>query len=471
MSVPRSLLFVVLTCVLVVGVGIVANPWIIQPDASFDPVGDGILIGLGVIALVACVVAWVMRLRAWRSESAVTLTTEPGAVESGAAAWSWLERALFLGIVALWIAMFWPRWSDPQLSTDDGLYIAAAATWADTRANLFTPFAEHLCPVPRVWTWLICAAFDEADWPRALATSGLALFASTFPLLYLFVRREFHSPALALVAVSLFALTPVHHEIVRWYSASQWSWSFGLLLASLLVVQSNRDGVARWQLALSFVLAAIGPFFYLVGLLIGPVTAVYLAARRDRDGRAVRLTRCVLPLAGTATFLAFFVPLKLVSVLASSSYGGNPALSSIDPLGGALYGVRCVVDLLVLRNLGCARDALLSRAAYATLFMLTAVALVELVRRARRPRFVLVGCALVILSYAISLPFRAWVEYSDFLDWTRYQLYPQLGVVLLVSGALATHGPEWLAAHALTGRCVFVVLALATAQFVVHVIA
>jgi hypothetical protein len=110
------------------------------------------------------------------------------------------------------------------------------------------------------------------------------------------------------------------------------------------------------------------------------------------------------------------------------------------------------------------------RAVYAATFLLTAVASIEFVRRAPRPRPVIVGYSLIAFSYLISLPFRAWVQYDSFLDWTRYQFFPQIGVAFIVCGAAATWGPAWLSAPELSRRSVLAVLALAAAQSAIHII-
>jgi len=460
---------VLLALAILIGFGIILNPWIVRGDGSSDPVGDGVLTAFGVAGVAWCGVACLVRLRSERAAGHDEPAVTPDPPEAGPVTWT--ELALHLVVVALWVAMFWRRWSDPNLSTDDNIYIALSRNWQVTRDNLFAPFAEHLCPVTRLWTWLVCSVVDEQHRARALATSGLVLFAATFPPLAVFVRREWGSPALSLIAVSLFALTRVHDEVVMWYSASQWCWSLLLLLSSLLVAQSNASRGSTPAVAVCVILAAVGPFFYLVGLLVGPVTAVYLAcSRRGSDARAIPIWRSALPLAGTAAFLAVFVPMRLVGVLSHASYGGTLAIHSVAPLRGVLYGLRSTADLLMLRNLGSDYHSLLSRAVYAALFFAAVFGVVTLIRRTNSPRPVLVGCVLVLLSYAITLPFRAWVQYADFVEWTRYQLFPQLGVVFVVCGAVVTWCSRWLTGPELSPRGVCFVLLLACIQFAIHAI-
>jgi hypothetical protein len=145
-------------------------------------------------------------------------------------------------------------------------------------------------------------------------------------------------------------------------------------------------------------------------------------------------------------------------------------MEAISVTQGVLFGVRSTVDLLVMRNVGVQYPRRLPRVAYAVVFPLLVAGVGELIRRAGIPGPAMLGFGLILLSYSVTLPFRAWVYYESFLSWTRYQLFPQLGVVLIVCAALFEFGPRFLRERSLsTGRVLFV-LAVTVAQFAVHAI-
>ena len=81
----------------------------------------------------------------------------------------------------------------------------------------------------------------------------------------------------------------------------------------------------------------------------------------------------------------------------------------------------------------------------------------------------MLGCVCVVFSYALTLPFRSWVQYDAIVNgWTRYQLFPQLGVVLILCGVLKQLGPEWLSSSNLSLRNVLLVAGVVTLKFLLH---
>ena len=301
--------------------------------------------------------------------------------------------------------------------------------------------------------------------------AGMVLFAGAFVPLFVFVRRECNSPAMGLIAVSIFALTPVHREVVVWYSASQWCWALVLLLIALLMVPAGVERMTAWRLGGVVLLASIAPLSYAVGLLVCPITSVYLIVRRCAGKLAARPAFCALPALATVAVVLALACWKGPDIARRAKYGGRRPVDAIAPLGGVLYGVRSTVDILLLRNLGFGSDSRLPRVCYAVAFPIVIFALGELIRKSIRPCLLILGWTLILLPYAMMLPFRAWLQYEHYLSWSRYQLFPQLGVALIVCGALAEFGPRWLRDPALSARQVAVVLSLAIVQFLVHEVA
>ena len=460
---------VLIVLVLASVVGLVLNPWVVKPYWMSDPVGDGILIALGLAGIAWCSGVCLARLRGACDCSSADVPAADLSTLSPRRHWPIV--AVWSVILVLWLAMFRERWSRPEIKYDDYHYITIGATWSSTTRNLFNPFNEHFCVPTRLLTWGLCATVEPSRLPGALAVAGMLLFASAFVPLFVFVRRECNSPAMGLLAVSIYALTPVHQEVVMWYSASQWCWALVLLLVALLMVPAGVVRMTAWRLGGVVLLAAIAPFTYAVGLLVGPVTSLYLIVRRCVGQLAARPACCVLPALATVVVVLTLACWKGPDIARRAKYGGRRPADAIAPLSGVLYGMRSTVDTLVLRNLGFRPVSRLPRVCYAVVFLIVIFGLGELIRRAVRPGLLILGWTLVLLPYAMMLPFRVWVQYEDFTLWSRYQLFPQLGVALIVCGAVAEFGPRWLRGPVLSARQITIVLSLAIVQFLVHQVA
>ena len=448
----------------VIGLLILLCPWFIHLGALYDPFGDGMLIVVGLQGIAWCTWVVASRIRECRSESTgETENDSPAVGRIGL-----IEILLLAFVGGLWLALFWGRVRDPVLLADDYQYVRVASSWETTFQDLFTPFAEHYCVITRLFTCLLCTSISPPAWPRALGLSGMGLFLVSLLLFHWFVRQEFRSPTMALIASSLFGLTTVHREVIQWYSASQWCWGVLLLFASLLIIQSNRADFKGWRIVAVGILAAIAPFNYSVGFLVGPLSAIYLACHSRIDRKPLRLEYCLVPLLATLPFLLVsFLP-RVAEKFTHATQGGWPVSEAIAPIRGVVYGVRSTVDLLVLRNCGAGRIIGQPTFLYAVPFLLGAYAVGELIRRTPRPCGAILGCALVIIPYAVVLPFRGWVRYEDVIDWSRYQLFPQIGVALLVCSLCATLGPDWVVAPTLSLRHAILVVACATALFMLH---
>jgi hypothetical protein len=469
----RKAQFTLLAAVLFVGFGLIANPWIVNPDSMYDPVGEGILILEGTLGLSWLVACCISKLKT------VEHSVQTAPVPSGSyadnlhgckrdAGQYLVVSLLLLYIGSLWLNLFWHRWNEPILRLDDFDYIAIARTWSTTSRHLLTPYNEHICVPTRLLTWALCGFVDESQWPRALARAGMALSVMPWIPLGWFVHRELGSPTLALLAVSFFALTTIHQEVVLWYSASQWNWALLLTLATLLVLQSRDPDLVGWRVATSGILAAIGPLCYTIGISAGLLGTVYLFVRWRLGLTAISFWRCTVPLLGTAACLLVLVPSKAHGILDRASYGGKSVAQASSVPKGVLYGLRSTVDQLVLGNLGFDEGPKKTRVLYAMMFMVVVFGIGESIRRDDLPVLPVVGCAFVVIPYALTLPFRTWVQYDEILRWTRYQLFPQVGFALVVCGVLAAWGPRWLLNERLSVRHVLLVVLVATGLWLVH---
>src|SRR3990172_2205659 len=160
-NVPRRYLWVLAT-VLVLLIGIPLNPWVVRPSGQYDPIGDGILIVEGALAVVWCLAVCWMGVRRCRAAASLGSTLE-AARPARTSARERVKIALLLAyVLALWLALHWQRLCEPELKVDDYHYVEIAASWDETRRNLFTPYNEHLCVLTRLFTWSICVAVDAA---------------------------------------------------------------------------------------------------------------------------------------------------------------------------------------------------------------------------------------------------------------------------------------------------------------------
>jgi hypothetical protein len=468
MTSSRRIQLLVLGAFLYIGFGLVANPWVVGPDNMYDPVGESLLIIEGVIGLGWIAACWISRLRAAEVAVQREIVSSDSRADGMGPGQRVVMSLVLLYIALLWLTLFWKRWHEPTLQFDDFDYIALARTWPDTYQNLLTPYNEHICVPTRLLTWLICAFVDESHWSQALVRAGMALCALTWLPLMWFVHRETGSPTLALLSVSFFALTTTHQEVVMWYSASQWCWAVLVTVSTLLVLQSNEGELPLWRLATSAVLAGIGPLCYMVGGVAGPIGTAYLIARRQLRLSTMSLGRCALPLLGTLICVLLLVPFKAPGILKKASYRGKSIAQASSVSQGILYVLRSTVDQLLLRNLGVDSGPRRTRVRYAAIFFVIALALGEFVRCSDRPILLLLGCAFVIMPYALMLPFRAWVQYDTFLEWTRYQLFPQIGFALVVCSVLARWGPHWVLDKRIDLRHVLLIILIATWQRLVH---
>lgn len=455
-SLPGRVRVLLAGIALFAGPGIIANPFVVMPSTMHDPVGDGILVVEGLLGI-----AWWLfvcgRYGGWRKPEAlddqwptqqtldVPCPTPPITIVGPAR--PCLTTTLLAGcvLVPLWLAMHWNRVTEPRLFVDDFHYVDVARSFTRTWSNLLTPFNEHVCVLTRLFTWLGCCLSGDSDPARVLAYGGMALFSVCAIVFFVYLVRETGNAILAWAGTGLFLFSAAHREIVNWYSASQWSWALLLMLGNLVLLQRSGIRSSGRRLVATAALSAVACFNFAVGAFVGPISAIYLLLKSPGESPPLaRWSRCGVPVVGTVVALAVLIPLKAPQVLAAASYGGRAAADAIAPFRGVLYGVRSVVDLLFLKNLGIDVVGPSPRVVYVIGFALAVFAGGELVRLSRRPAVPALGGSIILFADAVTLPFRAWVQYESYVQWTRYQLFPQLGVALLAVTAMDLFVPrEW----------------------------
>lgn len=329
----------------------------------------------------------------------------------------------------------------PMVRADDFPILMDSWTWEAASANFWQPFNEHVMPLGRVSTWcLVMLAGSPTGLPLATALQGPLAVLLGMVLLFVFVRRETGGPLPALAAMILFGVSSVYGEAVSWFAASFTVLALDTIVLALLAAQRWRQS-GRWPfLALSAVWVALAPGWFASGILAGPLCSLYLLPwGNPRKAWWSRFLQALVPLLGSAAFLAVSLPLTARHIMHLPHYVGKTALEAFHPLIGLEYTGRALVDNLALGVIGVCGYPLPRGVVVGGLLVLAGGA-AWWWRRAPRPRLLLLGLGFILSSYWLIYSARAEWSYEDqMVSWTRYNLFPQLGLALFIAGGLA-HG-------------------------------
>jgi hypothetical protein len=357
--------------------------------------------------------------------------------------------ALRLGVAACVAALALHAYTiaRPMLYFDDFVILRQSYTWQSAWDGLWLPQNEHTMPLGRLSTWaLIQLAGRPSALPLVAALQGPLAVVAGMGLLYRFVRRELGHPFYGLAAMAVFGITGVYQQAVSWFAASFSVLTLDTLLLALLAAQSWRQ-CRRWHhLVLSALWCALAPGWFASGVLAGPVCCLYLF-RRDGDQRSgirhlIPDPRSLIPLLGTVAFLAVSLPHTREHIQHLPHYGDKTAVQAFDPLVGLWYTGAGVVENLALGLFGIT--------GVSCPIVLLPVALALLIaggawwwQPVAERRLALLGLGLIVLGYLLAYGARAqWIisgEPMNAPNWSRYNLLPQLGLVLLLTGGL----PRW----------------------------
>jgi hypothetical protein len=297
---------------------------------------------------------------------------------------------------------------------------------------------------------LVIAADDVTSLPLAAALQGPIAVLLGMVLVYFLVARELGHGFYGLVAMILFGVTLKYNEAVFWYAASFAVLALDTTLLALLSAQRWRLHGRAGDLALAALWSGLAPGWFAIGVLAGPLCCLYLVPGRSQMRQAGRAPFCLarfqwlVPLAGTAFFLALSVPQNLHAIQHAEHFQGKSATEAFQPGAGLALSARILVDNLVFGFIafGVTCPPL---AAWA-LVLLLALAVIWWGRRAlragTRPQFLLLALGLIVIPYLLTYSFRAAWPYEQMMArWTRYNLFPYLGLVLLVCAGLPSrHG-------------------------------
>ena len=338
--------------------------------------------------------------------------------------------ALLALIFGLWLNLYQSRWRSPMIFADDFAYLRSAKDWPTAIANLFVPYNEHLVAPARIWTSIIVSCTNENYLRTFLAWSAIPLFFTCCTLLFFVVWKEWNSEAAAVIAVAFFAITTSFSEIITWYSATMWLFPLMFLLASLLLA-AGRPTLSAGRMLCICLLSFVSPFAYSFGVLVGPITTVWLFTRHLPTTAGFGIGKKLLPLASSA--LSSLIVLIILNHWTDQPQykesGGRGLLQSFDPMDGIPIAAKLAVDRFFLRLIGF--DAPMTwTSSYAFVCGIVYVGLLAILYLLKDRRSTIPFLSLILFAYAISIPFRTWVGYWSLYHWNRYNLLPHLGLTL-----------------------------------------
>jgi hypothetical protein len=398
---------------------------------------------------------------------------------------------LILGSLAnLAVVALYARWMHlPHIRFDDFNFLTTSRTWDGAVASLWQPMNDHAMPLCRLAAAVLMHLVPgQSAIPMAAQVQGPLAVVLGMWLLYLFVRRELGHPFFAVIAMTLWGVTTVYIQAVTWYSASFFILSLDTLLLALLSAQSWRRSHRWYHLVLCAMWCSLAPGWFGGGILAGGWCALYLlpicreaplngplaspSRRSFFRERLVSVLPAAAPLVGSALFLVVSLPKTANRIFRADHYRGKTVFEAFHPVDGVMNTIRTLADNQVLGALGIHPSAAFPwTTAVAIVGCLAGVAVLWW-RLAPQRRLLLLGLALILASDVLTYSARAeWNYERSVHNWTRYHLFPQLGLVLFVIGGLPRFHGKWFTlapSGALSRRQVVAILVTIGAALAVH---
>jgi hypothetical protein len=350
------------------------------------------------------------------------------------------------------VLLFLPWITAPQIRYDDFNFLTKSRTWADTGAHLFLPMNEHVMPLARAGAGVLMQLTPrQSSIPLAAEIHGILAVVAGMWLLFQFVRRELGHDFYGVVAMTLWGVTTTYYECVTWYSASFFTLALDTMLVGLLAAQAFRRGGRPSALALCGVCCALAPAFHSTGLIGGLCCALYLGSALfegspDRSSRLRTAAAAAVPLLGTVAFVAFGFLVASGEIVHAEHYRGKTIFAAFDPIEGLRNSVRTLADNQILGAFGWWDKTSVFSWRSALGVVAASIGLGALWWRiAPNRRLLLVGVALILGSNFLVYGARAdWSYERTVHNWTRYHLFPHLGIVLFVAGGLPAFEGRWI---------------------------
>jgi hypothetical protein len=322
----------------------------------------------------------------------------------------------------------------PFIFYDDFDILQESYTWESTCARLWVPFNEHCWPLTRLYAWMVVQlAGSPTGLPFTTAIAARVMQFSAMFLVGLFVQRERGDAFLGFVAAIVFGVSSVYQEAVYWFAATPAVAAAATALLGLLAaqrwLQTGRGSFLVW----SAFWCALAPGWFAGGVLAGPLCGLYLAWGKMPGRRWL----AIVPVLGSLAFLAISMPLAGKQILHTPHYGERSAVEAFAIVEAVANTGRSIVDNLVLGAVGVTWFTCPVEIAAAG-----AIALAALLgwwwKRAPNRRLIVLGLAFILLSDFLVYGARANHPYDVQLRyWSRYNVWPWLGTVLIVCGGLS----------------------------------
>jgi hypothetical protein len=353
------------------------------------------------------------------------------------------------GLANLAVVALFARWVYlPHIRYDDINFLTRSRTWGEAFAGLWEPMNDHAMPLCRLAAAVLMSLVrGQARIPMAAQIQGPLAVVLGMWVLYLFVRRELGHPLYGLVAMTAWGVTTTYIQAVTWYSASFFILALDTFLLGLLSAQAWRR-THRWpHLVACAIWCALAPGWFGGGILAGAWCALYLlpdwpidrpedsAPAPLRRPLVVWLLRCwpaAVPLAGSLLFLAVSLPKTASRIIHAGHYQGKTVFEAFNLPAGLENTVRTLADNQVLGAFGVHRSAAFSWPTAIVIVCALAAIGALWYRAAPHRRLLLLGLAVILASDVLTYSARAdWSYERTVHTWTRYHLFPHLGVVLL----------------------------------------
>jgi len=351
--------------------------------------------------------------------------------------------ALFFAVVAIWPVLL--RLRHPTILGDDVTRLVDLIEMP-FREHLFLPFGEHIAPFFQLISWLSWQAIGQDLRLAPLAYCMAAGFSwlLVLGLLGCWLARETGSPTASCASVAMVAQSPLVLEAVWWYSASSFLWAIAGVLAAVLGASWVGRRPVR-GLLLVVIGTAIGPAGTTLGLLAAPLAIL----RGLIEPRVSSWVKAMVVVAALGGLLAYeqFCKLGRIEVI----HARVQDLGKLELLAGMGYALSVPGRLLWPAAVGVpASWAAAPLPAWigwgaGILAILGTTALLVWPRSRWDRRLVLVGAAMIYLTYALIYPSRVsmlkmgrWTEKQLLYEYAgRYHVLPLLGVTAIVAAILA----------------------------------
>jgi hypothetical protein len=351
------------------------------------------------------------------------------------------------------VLLYVPWIAEPHIRYDDFNFLTKSRTWSETRANLWQPMNEHVMPLSRIAAGTLMAVVQpQSAIPRAAQIHGVLAVVLGMWLLYAFVRRELGHSLYGVIGMTLWGVTSTYYECVTWYSASFFILALDMTLAGLLAAQACRRGGGRYALAVCAVCCALAPAFHGTALLAGPWCTLYLLLPQREDPpmpspRAQRMAMAAVPLLGSMAFVVAGLTASAGRIVRAEHYRGKTIFGAFDPIEGLQNTLRTLADNQIAGAFGIwDRHSTFSWPIVLT--MVAALVVLGLIwwRAAPSRRLLALGVAMTIGSDLLVYSARVdWNYERSVHNWTRYHLFPHLGLVLFLLGGLPRFEGRWFA--------------------------